>query len=147
MPRSLLMREFEPFDALIRLQDELERAFERPLGWFTTATSGRGAFPPANIFRADDHYVVRLEVPGLPPADISVESQLSSLRVSGKRAANEAVGVPHRSERWTGEFSRTLQLPSDADVSRAVARYKSGVLSIDVPLREEAKPRQIAVQH
>jgi HSP20 family protein len=146
MTRSLLFREFEPFDALMRLQNELERAFEQPMGWFTTSTSGRGAFPPANIFRRDDHYVVRLEVPGLPPEDVSVDTQLDSIRVSGKRSADSALGVPHRVERWSGEFSRTIQLPHDADASRAVAQYKNGVLNIEVPLREEAKPRKIAIQ-
>ena len=146
MTRSLLFSEFEPFDALIRLQNELERAFEQPTGWFTGATSGRGVFPPANIFRRGDQYVVRLEIPGLPPEDVSVETQLDSIRVSGKRSPDGALGAPHRVERWSGEFSRTLQLPEDADPSRAVAHYKDGVLSIDVPLREDAKPRKIAIQ-
>jgi HSP20 family protein len=146
MTRSLLFSEFEPFDALMRLQSELERAFEQPAGWFTTTTSGRGVFPPANIFRRNDHYVVRLELPGLPPEDVSVDTQLDSIRVSGKRSGDSELGVPHRVERWSGEFSRTIQLPHDADVSRAVAQYKNGVLSIEVPLREEAKPRKIAIQ-
>jgi HSP20 family protein len=56
-----------------------------------------------------------------------------------------ALGVPHRVERWSGDFSRTIQLPADADVSQAHAQYKNGVLSIEVPLREEAKPRRIAI--
>lgn len=147
MTRSLLQSEFEPFDALMRLQGELERVFERPIGWFTTTTSGRGAFPPANIFRGEDRYVVRFEVPGLPPEEISVETQLDSVRVSGKRNVESAPGVPHRVERWSGDFSRTIQLPADADLTGASAQYKHGVLSIEVPLREEAKPRQIAVGH
>jgi HSP20 family protein len=146
MTRSLLLGKFEPFDALIRLQDELERAFERPVGWFTTATSGRGAFPPANIFRGAEGYVVRIEIPGLPPEGISVEAQGDSLRVTGKRDSGNAVGTAHRAERWSADFSRTLQLPADADVARATARYKHGILNVEVPLRESAKPRQIAVQ-
>ena len=145
MTRSLLHSEFEPFDALMRLQGELESVFERPIGWFTTTTSGRGAFPPANIFRREDGYVLRFELPGLPPEEISVETQIDSVRVSGKRNVENALGVAHRGERWKGDFSRTIQLPAEADLTRASAQYKLGVLSIEVPLREEAKPRQIAV--
>jgi HSP20 family protein len=146
MTRSLLLSEFEPLGALIRLQEDLERVFDRPLGWFTTATAGRGAFPPANVFRRNDHYVVRFEVPGVAPEDLTVETQMDSIRVSGKRNAESAVGFAHREERWSGEFSRTLQLPSDADVSKASAQYKRGALSLEVPLREDAKPRRIALQ-
>jgi HSP20 family protein len=147
MTRSLLLGKFEPFDALIRLQNELERAFERPSSWFTTATTGRGAFPPANVFRGAEGYVVRFEIPGLPPEGISVEAQGDSLRVTGKRETTATPGTPHRAERWSADFSRTLQLPADADVARASANYKHGILNIDVPLRESAKARQIAVQH
>jgi HSP20 family protein len=146
MTRSLLWSELEPFDALMRLQNELERAFERPMGWFTTATSGRGVFPPANIFRRDDRYVVRLEVPGMPAEDVSVDAQLGALRVTGKRGSQSGAGTAHRVERWSGEFNRTIQLPQDADVAKASASYRNGVLSIEVPIREEAKPRKIAVQ-
>jgi len=145
MTRPLLHSEFEPFDALMRLQSELDRVFERPTGWFTSATSGRGAFPPANIFRGEDGYVLRFEIPGLPPEEVSVETQLDSVRVSGKRNVENTVGAAHRVERWNGDFNRTVQLPSDADLSRARAQYKHGILSIEVPLREEAKPRQITV--
>lgn len=145
MSRSLLGSEFEPFDALMRLQNELERVFERPLGWFTTATTGRGAFPPANVFRAEHGYVVRFEIPGLSPEEVAVEAQMDALRVSGKRGVQSTAGVAHRVERWSGDFSRTVQLPADADVSKASAQYKLGVLSIEVPLREDAKPRQIAI--
>jgi HSP20 family protein len=146
MTRSQTRRPLEPFDALMRLQSELENVFERPFGWFTSATSGRGAFPPANIFRGESGYVVRVELPGLPADAISVETQAESVRVSGKRNTESAVGVPHRLERWSGDFSRTIQLPADADTSRSQATYRHGVLSVEVPIREESKPRKIQIQ-
>lgn len=146
MTRTLTRARFEPFDSLLRLQDELENVFERPLGWFSTGLSGRGAFPPANVFRGDHGYVVRLEVPGLAPEDLSVETHLDALRVTGKRNVENAIGTPHRVERWSGDFDRKIQLPTDADASRAEASYKHGVLHIEVPLREEARPRRIEVQ-
>jgi HSP20 family protein len=146
MRRSLVSRQLEPFDALMQLQNQLEQVFERPLGWFSTATAGRGSFPPANIFRGADGYVVRLELPGVSAEEVSVETQLNSIRVTGKRGASEALGAPHRLERWSGAFSRSIELPADADLGQPNAEYRNGVLSISVPLREEAKPRKIEIR-
>jgi len=143
MTRSWLMSEL---DGLLRLQNELDRVLERPFGWFASSTFGRGAFPPVNIFRNDDGYVVRLEVPGLAPENLSIDTKGDSLHVSGKRDVAKAPGTPHRLERWGGEFRRTIQLPQDADLSRAEASYKLGVLTLNVPHRQEVKPRRIAVQ-
>lgn len=146
MTRSPMHRQMEPLDALLRLQQELEQVFERPFGWFTTSTAGRGAFPPANIFRGEDGYVVRFEIPGVRAQEIEIETQHGALRVSGKRGAAESVGSPHRVERWSGAFSRSIQLPSDADLASASAQYRHGILSVSVPLRESARSRKIQVQ-
>jgi len=67
--------------------------------------------------------------------------------VSGKREEtppNE--GSYHRRERGCGQFSRSLQLPPDLDVSRAEATYKHGILTVRIPKKEEAKPRQITIK-
>lgn len=147
MTRSVMhRRQFEPFDALMHLQNELEQVLEQPFGWFRTSPSGRGAFPPASVFRGEAGYVIRMELPGLTPDQVQVDTHLDSVRVSGKRETGDAAGTAHRLERWSGEFSRGIRVPSDADTSRAQARYRSGVLSIDIPLREEAKPRRIEIQ-
>ena len=66
--------------------------------------------------------------------------------MSGKRGSSEPLGAAHRLERWSGAFSRSIELPADADLQRPSAEYRSGVLSISVPLREEAKPRRIEVR-
>jgi HSP20 family protein len=131
---------------LVTLQRELERMFENPLG-FDLGMSSRGVFPAVNIFRDKDGLVVRLEVPGVAPDQINIEFQGRTLTITGKReVTSPAGGSFHRRERGTGEFSRSLQLPSDVDVTRAEASCKHGVLTIRVPKREEAKPRQITVK-
>jgi HSP20 family protein len=137
--------EFEPFDGLRRLQEELERAFEGP-SWRVGSPSGRGVFPPVNVFGDAEGYVVRLDVPGLAPESVHLEAQGNTLRVSGKRDAGAAArGSLHRRERWSGEFSRSLQLPRELNLGRATASYQKGVLTIRIPRHEESKPRQIAV--
>lgn len=142
MTRSWLMSEL---DGMLRLQSELDRALERPFDWFARSTSGRGAFPPVNIFRDEEHYQVMLEVPGLPAEGLSIETKGDTLRISGKREPAQTLGSAHRRERWNGEFSRSVRLPKDAALERAAASYRNGVLIISVPFLEEAKPRRIEI--
>ena len=136
----------DPVNALFRLQEELERVFQNPRG-LDLGLSGRGVHPPVNVFRQGDDVVIRLEVPGFPPESLSLESRGQTLSISGKRADEQepAEGGYHRRERFSGEFSRSLQLPREVDPSQAAASYKHGVLTIRVPARAEVKPRQIAV--
>ncbi len=134
----------DPFYGIQRLQNELERVFERPFG--DLGLSGRGAHPPVNVFREDQGLVVRLEVPGFAPEDLNIEARNQRLVISGKRAAAERTGASfHRRERWSGEFSRALQIPREYELERAEAGCQDGVLTVRVPLREEVKPRQIEV--
>ncbi len=142
MTRSWLMSEL---DGMLRLQSELDRALERPFDWFTRSTTGRGAFPPVNIFRDEASYLVRMEVPGLPAESLSIETKGDTLVISGKRTPTESSGSAHRRERWSGDFSRSVRLPKDAALESADASYRNGVLNIRVPFREESKPRRIEI--
>ena len=136
----------DPVSRLLSLQRELERMFENPLG-LDLGVSSRGVFPAVNIFSDKDGYVVRLEVPGVPPDQITIETQGRTLTVAGKRdiTAPEGSGF-HRHERGSGGFSRSLQLPDDLDVARTEASYANGLLTLRVPKKEAAKPRQISVK-
>ncbi len=138
--------ELDPVTGLLTLQRELERAFQSPFGT-VLGPSGRGVFPPVNVFSDPDGYVVKVEVPGIAPDQLSIEGSGRTLTISGKRpvAAPEG-GAFHRRERGAGQFSRSLQLPEDLDVGNAQASYKQGVLTIRIPKREAAKPRQISIK-
>ncbi len=108
---------FDPVAGLQNLQRELERVFDKPFG-IDLGPSGRGVFPPVNVFADRDGYVVKLEVPGIAPEDVSIEAEGRTLTVSGKRAiAAPTEGSFHRRERGAGEFSRSLQLPADLDLA------------------------------
>jgi HSP20 family protein len=131
---------------LLQLQEALENAHRQPSSWFTSGLAGRGAFPPVNVLRDDSGCVVKFEVPGLAADDISIQSQGNTLTVTGKRSNEAAPGTLHRNERWSGEFKRSLELPREFQASAATADYRNGVLSIRVPLREDAKPKQISVK-
>lgn len=136
----------DPINALLSLQRELNRAFESPFR-VDFGPSGRGVYPPVNVFTDRDGYVLRMEVPGVAPENVHVEAHGRTLTISGKREINpQEKGSFHRRERDSGEFSRSVQLPADVDSSRAEASYRHGLLTIRVPKKEEAKPRQINVQ-
>lgn len=136
----------DPASGLPTLQRELERMLENPLG-LDLGLSSRGVFPAVNIFSDKDGYVVRLEVPGVPPDQITVETQGRTVTVAGKRdsTAPEGSGF-HRRERDGGAFSRSLQLPDDLDVARIEASYAHGLLTLRVPKKEAATARQISVK-
>ncbi len=137
---------FDPVSGLLELQRELDRAFERSPG-VGPGLSGRGVFPPVNIFSDKDGYVVRVEIPGVPPEQLTIETHGRTLTISGTRdVAAPSGGSFHRRERGSGEFSRSLQLPDDLDPGRTEASYQLGILTIRIPKREEAKPRQITVK-
>jgi HSP20 family protein len=139
---------YDPWNALQRLQSEIERTSDQTANQtFGQGLSGRGAFPPVNVFRSAEGYEARFEVPGLAPEALSIETHGRTLTLSGKRDVNEpSEGSLHRRECWSGEFSRSLQLPEDADTQAAGAECKNGVLTIQIPLKEEARPRRISVQ-
>ncbi len=139
--------ELDPASGLLTLQRELERVFEKPLFGSELGPSGRGVFPPVNVFTDGDIHVVKVEVPGIPPEAVSIETAGRTLTVSGKREfAGKAGGSFHRRERGTGQFSRSIQLPSDLDLTQAEATCRNGILTIRIPKKEEAKPRQISVK-
>jgi HSP20 family protein len=136
----------DPVNALMNLQRELDRAVENPFG-FDFGLSGRGVYPPVNVFSDRDGYIVRLEIPGTSPEQINIESHGRTLTISGKRElAGPQGGSFHRRERNSGQFSRSLQLPADLDLGHAEASYKQGMLTVRIPKKEEAKPRQITIK-
>ena len=137
---------FDPVSRLLQLQRELERAFDNPTAG-DLGVSGRGVFPAVNVFTDTAGCVVRLEVPGVSPEHLSIESHGRTLTIKGQREVSAPTGGSfHRRERGTGEFSRSIRLPEDVDLGGAEAAYKHGIVTIRVPKKAEAKPRQITVK-
>jgi HSP20 family protein len=138
--------ELDPVTGLLTLQRELERAFQSSASG-SGGLSGRGVFPPVNVFSDPDGYVLKVEVPGIAPDQLNVEGEGRTLTISGKRDVDAPEGGAfHRRERGAGQFSRSLQVPDDLDLSRAEATCRHGMLTVRIPKRDEAKPRQISVK-
>ncbi|MBI3782100.1 MAG: Hsp20/alpha crystallin family protein [Deltaproteobacteria bacterium] len=121
----------DPIDRLLALQRDLDRAFRNPMG-FDLGMSGRGLFPPVNVFwDRDGACVVHVEIPGVQADSLSIQTQGRTLTLSGERTVHAPEGASfHRRERPSGPFSRSLQLPEDLDTNKAEAAYKNGTLTI-----------------
>ncbi len=119
--------------------DRLNRMFGTTTTWL----------PPVDIYETADHdVVVKLEVPDVKREDISLTLEDNVLTVGGERKAPSNVKDDEyrRRERTFGSFSRSFTLPASVDGGRVQAAYTDGVLTITLPQRAEAKPRQIAIE-
>jgi HSP20 family protein len=110
-------------------------------------TTGSWA-PPVDIYQnANQELVLKAELPDISPEDIELTVNNDTLTISGeKRFSNEVKEDQfHRIERRYGTFSRSFSLPSSVDATKISAEHRNGVLTVRLPAREEAKPRQIKV--
>ena len=140
-------RPFDPLSGLLGLQRDLERLLQDPSMGLDLGPSARGVFPKVNIFRdREGGLVVIAEVPGVDAGSLDVSVEPQRLTIRGERAAEERNDASyHRRERGWGEFARSIQLPLDLEPTAATATAREGLLTVRVPKREEAKPRQITV--
>ncbi len=134
------------FDRVATLRDELDRLFD-----FALPNRDSGLFsgwtPALDVHDEKDKLVVKVELPGLKKEDINLSIHDGALSVSGERKVeNERKeGETFRSERHFGRFQRSVTLPVAVDAGKVTASYQDGILSIDLPKAEEAKPKQIEV--
>ncbi len=134
------------FDRLTSLRDEVNRLFD-----FSWPARDSGLFsgwsPALDVFDDKDSVVVKVELPGLKKDEINISLHEGVLTVSGerKRETEKKEGESFRSERYFGKFQRSVTLPTTVDSNKVSASYKDGVLTVELPKAEEAKPKQIAV--
>ena len=104
--------------------------------------------PPVDIFQSDEHeLVLKAELPDMSRDDIDINIENFVLTIKGEKKVSTDVKEEqfHHVERRYGTFSRSFSLPQTVDPNKVSAEYKNGVLTVRLPLREEAKPRSIKV--
>jgi HSP20 family protein len=124
--------------------DRLNRMFSE----FYGEPFSRGWIPPVDIYETDDREVVlKAELPDMKREDINLTFENGVLTIKGERKVEQETRRENfqRMERRYGAFSRSFTLPNTVDTGRISATYKDGVLTVRLPQREEAKPKQIAV--
>jgi HSP20 family protein len=111
-------------------------------------TTGNTWVPPVDIYQTGEHeLVLKAELPEMAREDIDVTVENFVLTIKGEKKLGTEVKEEqfHHIERRYGAFSRSFSLPRTVDAGKVSADYKNGVLTVRLPLREEAKPRQIKV--
>jgi HSP20 family protein len=110
----------------------------------------RGSWVPAvDIYtNGQRELVLKAELPDMKEEEIELTVEDNILTLRGERKLDTEVAKEqfYRIERSFGLFARTFALPPTVDATKVSAQYKSGVLTVLLPLREEAKPKQIRVQ-
>jgi HSP20 family protein len=140
---------FELMRELATMQDRLNRAWSGVYDRESEAVTNRGTWMPlVDIYQTGNtEIVMKAELAGVRREDIHLAVENNTLTISGERRHDE--GVPndayHRVERAYGSFSRTFTLPNTIDAAAVKAEYRDGVLTVRLPLRAEARARQIEV--
>jgi HSP20 family protein len=135
------------FEELEELRREMDRFLETPFAGMERPQFFRQWAPAVDLYEDNDHFHVRVEIPGMKKEDIDVSLHDHALTISGERKYEEKrEGQTHRTERFHGRFSRTVMLPIEVKGDKVGAQYKDGVLTISLPKAEEAKPKQIEVK-
>jgi len=142
---------FDPFRELSDMQDRMGRLLGNFYGrGGTDDLMRRGAWvPPVDIYDSGNHeLVIKVELPDMKRDDIHLSVENNTLSITGEKRMDGEIREEncHRVERAYGTFSRSFSLPATVDPSRVAADYKAGVLTVRLPMREEAKPRQIEVK-
>lgn len=130
-----MMTRFDPLREMDRLMSELR-----------TAPTAAAAMP-MDLYRTGEHFVARIDLPGVDPdsIDIDVEDRTLTLRAERREQTDVEQWLSH--ERPTGTFARQLTLGYGVALDKIEADYSDGVLTLTFPVAEEAKPRKITVSH
>ena len=143
----MFARMLNDFAPLWRLQDEVNRVFQRSLGDMPRFYSP--TWPALNIWETDDSALVEAELPGLTMQDLEVTVAGNDLTISGDRklgAHADDNGVNwHRRERAQGRFTRTVTLPWDIDPDKVEARLVDGVLTVQLPKAQQARAKKVKI--
>ncbi len=131
----------DPFQGLRIFEDAVTRMMSEP-------RANRPWSPAVDILETEDAVTLKADLPDVKTEDIDirVENNTMTLRGFRKFEKDENVKGYHRIERSYGEFTRSFALPPTVENDKVAADYKNGVLTITLPKKEAAKPRQVKVE-
>lgn len=145
-PRFMSLGNWNPFEELAGFR----RLFDEPfVGSVRDTDLPVGEWKPLmDVVETKEGITLKVEVPGIKQEDINISLEDSTLTVKGERKHESEVNEEgyKRFERSYGSFQRSVVLPPAVDVNRVKAMYKDGVLEIQLPKKEEARPKAIRVE-
>jgi len=138
---------WEPFRGVTTLQDQINRLFHDAFDR-TGEQSNLSAWAPAvDIYESEQELVVKADLPDIDPKGLDIRVENNLLTIRGERKFEKKVSEENylRVERSFGSFARSFTLANTVDTDAIKAEYQNGVLTLSIPKREEAKPKQIKV--
>jgi HSP20 family protein len=146
---SMIWRK-DPFEAMMPLREAMNRMFEESFIWPGRLEVFAGRNFPVDVYESKDKqgYVVEASLPGAKPEDISISAMGDTLTISYTTKREEKTEKPNyvRQERYEGEMTRTIVLPTQIQPEKVEATYDRGVLKLEIPKSEAARPKQIEVK-
>jgi len=138
---------FEPFTTATTLQDQINRVFNDVLGRGTEESNLTSWAPAVDIFETEHELVVKADLPDIDPKDLDIRVENNILTIRGERKFEKNIDQDNylRVERAYGSFARSFTLANTVNSEAIKADYQNGVLTLSIPKREEAKPKQIKV--
>ncbi len=130
----------DPFGSLRLLEDAVTRMMSEP-------RTSRPWSPAVDIVETEDELIVKADLPDVRLEDIDVRVENGTLSLKGERKFEKELADKgyHRIERSYGSFMRSFSVPSSVDTEKVSADYKNGVLTVTLPKKEAAKPKQVKV--
>jgi len=138
----------EPFGGLSTLHDQVNRLFDETIFHGQGEESALTTWAPAvDIYETPNELVVKADLPDMNAKDIDVHVENNMLMIRGERKFEKNISEDNylRVERSYGSFSRSFSLPNTVNTESIHAAYKNGVLTVNMPKREESKPRQVKI--
>jgi HSP20 family protein len=134
----------DPYVSLSALQQSLDTFLQS--NWLGSSVSAGGAFPPINVFRKGDDFLIVAELPGVDTSTVDIQVKNNAIRISGTKRVDYDQNISmHRRERSAGRFDRTIALPIEIDADQVKAECRNGILGLLLPRAERDKPRSIKV--
>ena len=131
-------RFWDPWNEFERMQRTVSR-------WVSPPSAD---FPPVNVWVSGDEAVLTTEIPGVDPKSIDISVAGKTLTIRGSRNPEEPreADAYHRRERWSGQFTKTVDMPFLIEANKVEAKFTRGILHITAPRAEAEKPKKIAVK-
>jgi len=135
---------WNPFQEIYDLQRAINSLFDD----MPYSRDYKAKYPAIDLIDKDTSYLIRAEMPGICKDKTKITVKGNILTIEGE---NKCIALPEdaatlRSERIVGSFSRSIELPADIQADNVKANFEDGILYIDLPKKEEEKPKEIAIQ-
>ncbi len=137
-----------PFRDLLNIQDEMNRLFEDFFRRPAQVGNGGTWAPVMDVSESDDKITVKMDLPGVTKEDVNIQIVGDTLQVKGEKKQEKEITEEnyHGIERTYGSFFRSVELPTRVMAEKITAKFKDGVLTIELPKAEEVKAHAIEIK-